>query len=177
MTGPHLTSGQELENDLDLTGLRLVPGDAYGSDTDLATFGRSLFGGRLAQSGKNYLFTQRIAGQGYQCVPYSPAIELAFELVRRNKFPNQPSRLASMYAWPSLANARWFKRTHRNATTPIFKVSCNEVFQCDFDLVRAGPTILATWLLAEKYWRGEAGPNPLWEVLLVPPVRVGDRLA
>ncbi len=165
--------GQVLDIDLDLTGLPLYAVSGYYSGADLEDFARDLFGGGISRWGKDYLFIKHIPGPD---VPTSLAIELVFELVRRESFPERPSRLSSVFGSSTLQDARQFKASYGTLSDPIFRVSCDTSFRCDFDLLRMGHSILAAWLLATKYWRGDRGPNPMWEELLVPPVTVMERV-
>lgn len=168
-----LRSGQVLDIDLHLTGLPLYAVSGYYSGADLEAFARDLFGGGISRWGKAYLFNQHITGPN---VPVSLAIELVVELVRRESFPERPSRLSSVFGSSTLDDARQFKTLYGTPSDPIFRVSCDTSFRCDFDLLRMGHSILAAWLLATKYWSGKQGPDPTWEELLVPPVNIMERV-
>ena len=98
------------------------------------------------------------------------------ELVRRASFPDRPSRFTSLFGTTTLHYAQRFRAGYGESTDRIFRVSCDRSFRCDMDLLRSSYSVLGAWLLATKYWNGEQGPNPLWEELMVPPVRKMDRV-
>lgn len=168
-----LSPEQVLGVDSDLTGWPLCAVSGYISDADLEAFARDLFGGGVSRFGKDYLLSQYIGGSA---VPNSAAIELVVELVRRASFPDRPSRLSSAFGTSTLDEARRFRARHGTPFDPVFRVSCERSFRCDSDLLRKGQSLLAAWLFATKYWRGEQGPNPTWEEILVPPVAVMERV-
>lgn len=167
-----LSPGQALQVDLNLVGWPLYAISGYVSDAELEGFARDHFGTGLSRHGKDHLLSQHISGS----VPISPAIELVFELVRRASFPERPSRLSSAFGWSTLDEARKFKAQIRAPAAPTFRVSCDRSFRCDMDLLRMGNSILVAWLFADKYWRGEQGPQPKWEELLIPPVTVLEQV-
>lgn len=128
----------------------------------------------VSRWGKDYLFNQHV--QNGSSVPNSLAIELVVELVRRESFADRPSRLSCVFGSTTLEDARLFKTSYGAPDSPILRVSCESSFRCDADLLRVGHSILGSWFYATKYWRGDAGPNPEWEELLVPPVEVLERI-
>lgn len=166
--------GQVLDVDLQLAGLPLYAVSGYFSTEELEEFARNMFDGGISRWGKDYLFNQHIGG-GPE-VPSSLAIELVVELVRRASFPERPSRLSCAFGFDNLEDARHFKVRYAGPDAPILRVSCQDSFQCDSDLLRVGYNLLGFWLYATKYWSGEAGPSPVWEELLVPPVRVLEKV-
>lgn len=102
----------------------------------------------------------------------APSIEMLFEYVRRACFPDRPSRFQSMFAFESLNEAIEFKARYGNGQGTIWQIESIEYFKADMGLLILGNTILVHSYLAHKYWKGEAGERPIWEVLLVPPIRV-----
>jgi hypothetical protein len=106
----------------------------------------------------------------------SPQIELVFEYVRRAMYPHRPSRLQSFFAFESLTQAVEFRRRFRNDQGVVWMVEADKFFQADMHLLTTGTSILLYSYFAGKYWKGEPGPSPFWEVLLAPPVSVLCRL-
>jgi len=107
----------------------------------------------------------------------SPLIELVFEYVRRGCFPDRPSRFECLFACESLEQASVFRERHGNGS--IWKVQCDNVFRADMGLLALGQeSILLTSYRAHRYWSGLAGysAQPFWERLLVPPIRVLERV-
>jgi hypothetical protein len=107
----------------------------------------------------------------------APSIEMLFEYVRRACYPERPSRFQSMFAFESLNEAVAFKSRYGNGQGTIWQIESIEYFKADMGLLVFGNTILVHSYLAHKYWKGEAGQNPIWEVLLIPPIRVIKRAA
>ncbi|MEU3473728.1 hypothetical protein [Rhodococcus sp. NPDC006774] len=106
----------------------------------------------------------------------SPAIELIWDNARRAHFIDAPSRMQSIFATASLADAQQFRDAHGPAS-PIFEVDATEAFRADMNLLHNHTSALATSYLAQLYWSQKPGsPNPFWEYLLRPPVRVGMRV-
>ncbi len=174
-----LKPGQVLVPNLDFAGRRFYPLSGHYDRADLETFARSLFPGGLSEHGKNYLLDELIVVSGPHgpepLVPNTPAVELVAELVRRMSFPERPSRMACVFAWSTLGEARRFRASHGSPGSAIYRVSCEVSSRHDMTLLYLGGTILGSWLFATRYWPGEAGPTPFWEELLVPPVEVLDR--
>ena len=106
----------------------------------------------------------------------SPAIEFLFEYVRRAHSPRRPSRFQSWFATESIEDAKSF-RTKFGGSGPIWQVTAAIHFRANMNLLTSNHTSLVYSWFAHTYWRGEAGPvDPFWEVLLVPPVRVLERV-
>jgi hypothetical protein len=102
--------------------------------------------------------------------------ELVLELVRLERKPDAPSRLQSFYVWTTLEDARRFlaERPIPGSSPGIFAVDGQEVFRADMDWTASGAPA-ATVYRAARYWDGDpAGSNPMWEVLLRPPVKLLD---
>lgn len=175
-----LRAGWVLTADLDLACRRFYPIEGHHTRDDLGAFAAQLFPGGLSEHGKRYLLDELIVIPGPHgpepIMPNVPAVELVAELVRRTAFPELPSRMACAFGWPDLETARRFRATHGAPDSAIYRVSCIRSSQHDMSLLYLGGTILGAWLYATKYWRGEAGPEPLWEHLLLPPIEVQERM-
>lgn len=107
----------------------------------------------------------------------APAIEMLFEYVRRACFPDRPSRFQSMFAFEFLNEAIEIKARYGNDQGTIWQIESNEYFKADMGLLIFGNTILVHSYLAHNYWKGKAGQNPIWEVLIINPIRVIKRAA
>jgi len=135
---------------------------------------RELFPNGLSNHGRQYLydkyeFVNDNFGKSY--MSYMPIIEKTFELVRRISFPERPSRFESLFGWQTLEEAQNFKEKLGEPNNKIYKVSTSSFFKADMNLLYA-PTIAGTILLAEKYWQGNAGQNPCWEILMSAPIKI-----
>jgi hypothetical protein len=137
-------------------------------------------------------------GNGYflsgdqQATGSSANIELIFEFVRRARFPQAPSRFASVFGCESEADARGFAShpVWGSAGAKIWEVESEDAFRADMSCLTLGGTILTVSLFAERYWSGlengidlifpdpqRAPTPPFWELLLTPPVKVLGRVA
>ena len=99
-------------------------------------------------------------------------IEFIFELVRRASFHGAPSRYQSLFGVSSLEAARAFiwEFAPNDATTWGVEAERSERFDMRH-LTIAGSGLMISER-AHQYWGGEPSPHPLWEVLLVPPVKI-----
>lgn len=94
-------------------------------------------------------------------------IEEAIELVRMTVAPPRPvSRYESMFAWESIDNIDGEALSESQAKPyPVYEVSADSHLKADWSLLTLSGAV--------RYWAGDAGPNPVWEVVLPMPVRVG----
>jgi hypothetical protein len=104
--------------------------------------------------------------------------EFVFEFVRREVAPDQPSRLTVVFASASLRSLIWWQEARRirgyaaGSFLELEAGSPGRRFDGQWPATRAGTTVLEVMEAAERYWRGEVSPTPLWEYLLPGPVRV-----
>ncbi|MDW9634559.1 hypothetical protein GYB73_00925 [Sinorhizobium meliloti] len=97
---------------------------------------------------------------------HNPAIELAFEYVRRSNFPEKPSRLQSYFAFDDADRVRAF------SDAPIFEVKPANAFKFDMTWLNVSNQLAIASYNAHQYWGGAASATPDWEYLLVPPVEI-----
>lgn len=102
-----------------------------------------------------------------------PIIEVIWEAVRRDFYPDRPSRLVSLYAFPDIAAAEQF-RDDRAPGSAIYEIAvADDHFRGDqeqLDLSDTGLDILAHAL---RYWDGAPTNNPIWEILVPLPTTIG----
>jgi hypothetical protein len=111
----------------------------------------------------------------YGVTRWEPSTELIFELVRRAEHPERPSRFESIFASETIDDAERFRNQFSSQAASIWAVEADEWFRADMEALNmTDATPLHAALYASRYWKGEqAKPfEPLWEMLLVPPVRV-----
>ena len=98
--------------------------------------------------------------------------EAIFELVRAKRFTDRPSRLQSVFGFESLVDVENFLDDFGDPPYTVWEVTADQGFRADMNLVDA--VDFARGLhRADYYWRGKTFlDDPLWEVLLVPPVEV-----
>jgi len=100
-------------------------------------------------------------------------IDVLLEYVRRAHFPRRPSRFQSVFATDSLESAQKFRQERGQANQAIWEVRSEKYFPADEDWLSLGTSVLAFSYSAHRYWSGEPrGPQPSWEFLLSPPVKV-----
>jgi hypothetical protein len=102
----------------------------------------------------------------------SPNIEVLFEYVRRAFYPHRPSRFQSFFAFQHMSEAEAFRNAYGDPANRIWLAEAPVAFVADMRLLTTGTSILVYSYFAHKYWEGEASPDPIWECLLLPPVRV-----
>jgi hypothetical protein len=98
-------------------------------------------------------------------------IDLLFEFIRRAEFCERPSRYQSIFACESIEDARSFRDASR-VKAAIWEVEGEVAFRADHNLLHLSGTALEVVARARRYWRGEQGVSPLWELLLRPPVTI-----
>lgn len=100
------------------------------------------------------------------------ACEAIFEVVRLARFPDRPSRLQSAFGFETLDETEAFVESHVEGPYTIWEVVAEDAFKGDMRLVDAEDFADGLYR-ADYYWRGETfREDPLWELLLVPPVEV-----
>lgn len=102
--------------------------------------------------------------------------EFTYELIRRNKFVDQNSRFTSFFGCLSLEDARSLNKTNFNNEGTIYKVSCEQYAIYDMNLLNFYQNIILAELCADKYWKGEKSNNPFWEVLMLPPIQIIEKI-
>lgn len=113
---------------------------------------------------------------GKDYVSNMPMIELTFELVRKIKFPNKPSRFTSVFGCESYEMAEKFRQEYRNNQGKIYKVLAERWNRLDMKFLYVGPSILGNQIMAEKYWSEEPSSNPFWEILMTGNIEVIDKM-
>jgi len=110
--------------------------------------------------------------------------EIVFEGVRRDEHPKQNSRFQSVFGARNIEELQdWVNSVGVNVGEgDIYKIRTNEHFVADASLLdfpsgfSGTQTELAEILKqqADRYWSGESTETPVYEVLLEPPVNVGE---
>lgn len=99
-------------------------------------------------------------------------IELIFELERRVKYPQAISRFEAFFAVEKNEVKRMVRSLCKGPqAVKIFQVECEEYLKVDMSLLNKSSS-LATIVNADMYWMGESSSNPLYEILLKPPVKI-----
>lgn len=108
-------------------------------------------------------------------------IEVLAEFIRRSYYPERVCRFQSFFACKTIQDAERFISLYP-ITTPegktrhqgdIWLVQCDAAaFEGDMTFLGLGDCWIDAITKLNLYWAGETGPNPLWEVLLKPPVIV-----
>lgn len=102
--------------------------------------------------------------------------ELAFELVRTARYPERPSRFQSAFGFRTLEAAERFVDRFADEPCAVWSVRADRSFVGDMGLVDA-EDLANGFHNARYYWTGRSfRDDPLWEVLLVPPVEVVEQV-
>ncbi|SFP78896.1 hypothetical protein [Hymenobacter arizonensis] len=133
----------------------------------------------LSNHGRQYLFNRFYSindqwGENY--TSHIPLVELVFELTRLAQFPERRSRFAAFFGCETLEDAQRFRAERCNGQGIICLVSCEQYFRADMNSLSLGAGIPSAFVLSERYWRGEAGPNPFWEILMQGPVSILEQI-
>ncbi len=178
-----LRSGAVINYETDFSSAWPLPLKGKFCQEDLESLSRDLFPNGLTSHGKRYLLKEAFlvksdfGSEGQKVsVVYEPILELLLEVVRRAYFPEKPSRFSALFAWGTLAEAEAFRSQHGAGRGNIYVVEAGSAFRADMSWVALGGTNAAALWLAMKYWRGEASADPAWELLISPPVTVGDKV-
>ncbi len=143
---------------------------------DLTKLVEELYPGGLTEHGKKYLLDEcliiKTPSGPAPAVPHIPMVELVFELVRRIEFPELISRYQAIFGWETIEAAEAFKESFGTDESTIYVVNCKESIKLDMSLLYLGGSTIGSIWYARKYWCGEPGKTPNWEVLMKPPVTV-----
>lgn len=133
-----------------------------------------LFPGGLTSHGQHYCRQDLYAEDDDGL--WDVSCELLFELVRIARFPERPSRFQSVFGFEALRDLERFVDTYVDPPYTIWRVSADRSFSGDMKLVDVEDIVHGS-RQADYYWRGRTYVDrPLWEVLLVPPVEVVERV-
>lgn len=135
----------------------------------------AVFDGGVAPHGRHYCEMDLYADDVDAL--WDATTELLFELVRRERFPWRPSRFRSVFAFASREDAVRFVARYGEEPATVFEVSGVPAFSADMRMVDA-PTVPGGVRRAHYYWEGLTDrDDPLWEVLVEPPVTVERTVA
>lgn len=158
----------------------LAPGDTLGLEhpeewgPEVNSLLTELYPDGLSHHGRYYC-TQNLHEEGSDDL-WDFSCEAVFELVRARRYPERPSRLESVFGFETLDAVETFLAEFVDSSHAVWKVETARGFAADMNLVDA-PDYARGLHRAEYYWRGETFlDDPLWEVLLEPPVEVVERV-
>ena len=123
-----LAVGQVLDLDFGRNGQPRYEAPGYFSGDEYDDLAQTLFPNGLSLWGKGFLFNQYLSPATREV---SPTIEMLAELVRRNSFPNLPSRFSFVFASSTLEDAHQFRAEYGTPSDPIFRVACDEASRHD----------------------------------------------
>ena len=141
---------------------------------DIESHIRELFPDGLSAHGWQYMADRVINPvlNGQQYTPCNHAIEILFENVRRANFSQRPSRFQSVFGFETAEAAAAFN----TGGWSTFLLEAKKSIRLDQTWLRISEQSSIASYSAHKYWSGESSPNPQWELLLAPPVRIVDQL-
>lgn len=128
----------------------------------------------LSHFGKDYLMEpvryERVNNYGY--ISHVMSVDAYFEFVRRLRFPHQPSRYQTFFAWETLDEARAFNNFKAQGKGEIFLVTAERYARLDASWLVIGNFYIEGIYFAEQYWLGHPNDKPSWEYLLSFPVTI-----
>ena len=136
----------------------------------------------VSQHGDRYVLISGASG----LLP-EPNIELLWEYARRAFAAAAPSRFQSFFAFESIEAAQRFRAEFGGGSGTIWHLTTEgSSFRADMRWLTLKGSALMVSHAAVSYWRQRSsselpprlGPRePLWEVLLTPPVKITERVA
>lgn len=133
---------------------------------------RGFHGGGLTNHGAHYASLDLYDADDVAL--WDVTCELVFELVRARRFADRPSRFQSVFAFETERDAHRFAREWNADEYAVWRVTGERAFRGDMRLVDARD-YARTLRRAHTYWQGRSvSDDPLWEVLLEPPVDVDE---
>jgi hypothetical protein len=164
--------------ELDRSCLDLPQYGEHPTKEDFKNLLKEYFPEGLSHFGKDYLMErvryERVDNYGY--ISQVMSIDAYFEFVRRLRFPGQPSRYQSFFAWESLDEARTFNNFKAQGKGEIFLVTAAKNARLDANWLNIGQFYVEGIYFAEQCWRGLPSDKPAWEYLLGFPVTVIERV-
>lgn len=148
--------------------------DAHIPNAELASHVKEMYPSGLSHHGLGYLLgTYRDAPVG------DVELEMLFDLVRRLRYPEAPSRYQCIFAVESLDAAMKMAEKLKANTPRVFKLQSDNAFRADMRLLNSDNSPLGKYYLADLYWAGKtpADGTPTWEWLVPCPVVIGERVA
>jgi len=102
--------------------------------------------------------------------PNSTRYEWLFELVRLAEFESCHSRFQAVFGWQNQSEIGDLKPV-QDRDSQLVKLSCDSYDKRDMNLLEFR-SFNGGFEAARKYWKGNASPDPTWEILMEPPVEV-----
>lgn len=132
-----------------------------------------LFPSGLTVHGWRYLLQpiQALQSQYGWVWDHSNSVELLFETIRRNQFPDSQSRFQAVFAWQTIEDARKFGQDAN-----IYEIHSDAYSIHDQTFLSMGTQGLSAMIQGIKYWNRDLSESSVKEVLLAPPVTVGPRV-
>lgn len=151
--------------------------DDEGGQAWNATVARTVaerFPGGLSKHGRFYATSDLYEADAARL--WDVGCELLFELVRLADYAYRPSRFQSVFGFRSVEDAARFRERYDQRDSLVWAVEAEAAFVADMRLLDVAD--LGRGLhRARYYWEGGTFlEDPLWEVLLVPPVEVVERI-
>ncbi|MFA0190474.1 DUF2441 domain-containing protein [Vibrio lentus] len=140
-----------------------------------------LYPNGISRHGIYYLLTYNLlvhdnqTGQPLSLAPHIPVMEGIFELVRKQEFPERPSRMQSVFAWCTEDEAMTYRALNGNEVS-IYEIESDEAFIADQNLLYLGTSIAGATEFARKYWSGERSNNFKPEAIIPLPTLVGRKV-
>jgi len=151
-------------------GQTLTPNQEIGLNhhDDVSMMIKDLYPDGFSRFGRDYNQRPLVSDQ-------NALYEAFFELVRRDQFPEKPSRFQSLFCCEDLSTANQFIRDYAEYPVTIWEVEDAGDHRADWSLLSVGHFVHGL-RNADRYWTGNASSHPDWEVLVELPTELGAKL-
>lgn len=109
--------------------------------------------------------------------------EMLLESLRRSEFKDKSSRFQSIFAFENLEDAKQFRSEFREESCRIFEIETDAlVHKADVNLLGIAFPMVTAAYYCYRYWQGksylnpEGNSNPLWEILIPLPAKIGNEV-
>lgn len=148
-------------------------GDAGGLIKEMYPDGFSRFGREYTQRA----FVGPKAAPGQQMRLEMNALhDAVVELVRRDRYPNKPSRFQSLFCYGDLSSATQFIHERSDYPVTVWEIEDDRDHRGDAELLE-GTNFTDGVRKADQYWSGHQSAHPDWEVLIRLPTDVTRKVA
>lgn len=104
-------------------------------------------------------------------------LELIFEIVRKECFPEKHSRFESIFCLDTVEQSYQFLKIFcNNQYRPIYKIETNTFLKLDMKLIAYKHNLAETFKNAHDYWLEKSSSEPIWEYLVKCPAEVGSKV-
>ncbi|NME64457.1 DUF2441 domain-containing protein [Clostridium cadaveris] len=157
-------------NEINLIMYKDLKGETQSTTTLLQNQVDNMFEDGVSSHGEQYF----ISGSMFNDT--SVDIELIFELYRRIYFPEKISRFQAFYCVEKENLKSMLQRLRVNINNvSVFEIQSDVFEKHDMNLLLKNSNLVNT-IYADLYWKGKSIQDPLYEILVKPPFKVGKKV-